>query len=148
MQTNEELIGNIAERVGFKVVEANINEKHKKISIVIYKPSGVTIDDCTMLNDELLQDIEYLERFRDGYDLEVSSPGVERTFKSFGEYSIFEGREIKIVADTEKVKSKVYTGVLKGVDNENNVLIENGYDLFKIPYLQIRKGSLVFEEEI
>lgn len=141
----DDIIKSIAERMGYRVVELIINDKHRKISVIIHKPSGVTIEDCARLNDELLADIEFVERTRGEYDIEVSSPGVERVFRHFDEYDIFTGKEVRVYADDENGRSREYTGILKGVDAEKNILLENGYDFYKIPYPRIRKTSLMFE---
>lgn len=148
MERTEDLVNNIAEQLGFRLVEFTINEKYQKIFVVIYKNTGITIADCQKMNDALLEDIEFIDRFRNEYDLEVSSPGVDRIFKTLNEYVIFTGKEVKLVVDTDQVKSKVYTGVLKGIDSENNILLENGYNFYKIPFLQIKRGGLIFEDEI
>ncbi|MBU1076421.1 MAG: hypothetical protein KKH98_03960 [Spirochaetes bacterium] len=145
MENIYNFIEETAERLGFRLVELNINDKYKKMAITIYKPTGVSIDDCEKLNKELIDDIEFIENYRGVYDLEISSPGTDRIFKDIKEYSIFVGKEVKIVADTKEVSSKVFTGVLKGIDKENNILVEKEYDLLKIPYNSIKKGGLLFE---
>ncbi len=78
--------------------------------------------------------------------MEISSPGVDRIFKSIKEYTIFNGKEIKITTESMDSNIETYTGILKGIDDENNILIENKYDLYKIPYNKIKKGSLLFEK--
>lgn len=141
-----QLIEETSEQLGFKLVECNINEKSRKIFIVIYKPSGISISDCEKLNTELQDDIEFIEKFKGKYDLEISSPGVNKILKNIKEYQIFKGKEIKIIVDTDKISEKIYKGILQGVDKENNILVEIEYKLHKIPYSQIKKGSLLYEK--
>ncbi len=141
-----QLIEETSEQLGFKLIECNINEKSRKIIIVIYKPSGISINDCEKLNKELQDDIEFIEKFKGKYDLEISSPGVNRILKNIKEYQIFKGKEITIIADTDEISEKIYKGILQGVDKENNILVEIEYNLHKIPYSQIKKGSLLYEK--
>jgi ribosome maturation factor RimP len=137
------IVESLAERLGFNLVEISLNERIKTITIFIYKKTGITIKDCEDMTNELLSEIEFRERYKDEYDIIVSSPGVNREFKYFKEYKIFEGKEVKIITDYNE--NPVLTGVLKGVDNENNVLIESGLKIHKIPYTHIKKGELIFE---
>lgn len=146
MQNINKLFEETSERLGYQLIEFNLDEKYKKIAAVIYKQAGISINDCEILTKELLNDIEYIDKFGKEYSLEVSSPGVTRRFKSIVEYNIFAGKEIKITSDMLEGRSRVYTGVLKGIDKKNNILVENEYNLYKIPYSKIRKGSLVFEK--
>ena len=146
MENINTLFKETSERLGYKLIEFNLDEKYKKIAVVIYKPTGVSINDCEILTKELLNDIEYIDKFGREYNLEVSSPGVTRKFKSIEEYNIFTGKGIKITSDMLEGRNRVYTGVLKGVDKKNNILVENEYNLYKIPYSEIKKGGLVFEK--
>ncbi len=145
MEDRNRLIKETAERLGFKLVELDINEKFKKIRIIIYKKTGVAIEDCEKLTRELVDDIEFNDMYRSDYNLEVSSPGVARNFKSIKEYDIFSGKEVKIISNAAE-EDKVYIGILKGIDSKSNILIENEYDLFKIPYVKIKKGCLLFDK--
>ena len=145
MDNIKELIKKTTEKLGYKLVELNINDKYKNIIIIIYKKTGINIKDCQKLSRELLDDIEYIDKYGREYNLDVSSPGVSRIFKSFEEYNIFPGKEIKITSIDENNQNHTYTGVLEGTDDKNNILIENQYNLFKIPYKQIKKCLLLFE---
>ncbi len=146
MENNCKLIEETCERLGLRLIELGIDDQYKKITIIIYKPSGISIKDCERLAKELLDDIEYIDGFGKEYSLEISSPGVNRRFKSIREYEIFSGKEIKITSDAEESENQIYTGVLKGVDRKNNILVENEYDLYKIPYSKIKKSNLIFEK--
>ncbi|MBN1899133.1 MAG: ribosome maturation factor RimP [Spirochaetes bacterium] len=137
-----EIVTNLAEQLGYKLVEFSVDEKHKRVYIVIYKKTGITIQDCEDMTKELLQDMDYVERFGKDYNLEVSSPGVERFLKTIEEYKIFEGKEVKIITDIEE--TPVITGVLKGLDNEDRIIIEDGFKMHRIPYGNIKKGVLLF----
>lgn len=137
-----EVVTGIAESLGYRLVEFSIDEKHKKVNIVIYKKTGISIKDCECMTKELLEDIEFYDRFRNDYDIEVSSPGVQREFKSINEYKIFEGKEVKVITDYKD--SPVITGILKGVDDSNKIIIEDGFKIHKIPYIHIKKGRLIF----
>jgi len=137
-----EIVTRVAECLGYKLVEFYVNEKHKKVNIVIYKKTGITVQDCEDMTKELLHNIEFYDRFRNNYDIEVSSPGVQREFKSINEYKIFEGKEVKIITDYKE--TPVITGVLKGIEDKNKIVVEDGFKIYKIPYVHIKRGKLIF----
>ena len=143
MNLLNEIVESIVEQEGMKLVELNINDRKKHITITIYKKEGVTIDDCERISRELSHDLEFQDIVRGEYSIEVSSPGINRKLKSIEEYKIFSGKEIKIVTDIVINNNTWITGILKGVNEKNEILVENGYDLINIPYIHIKRGELI-----
>ncbi len=143
MNRLEEIVESIVEQEGFRLVEFSKNERKKYIRVVIYKKEGITIDDCERVSKDLNNDMEFQAIVKGEYDIEVSSPGVERDLKSLKEYKIFVGKEVKIVMDKEIDNNKWISGILRGVNEGNEVLVENGYNLYTIPYINIKRGKLI-----
>jgi ribosome maturation factor RimP len=141
------LIEEITEQLGFTLIELDVNDKYKRINIVIHKKTGITTEDCTALSRELMDDLDYFERFGKNYGLEISSPGLDRKFKSFREYEIFKEQTVKVTSLQDGGHVETYTGILKGTDTDKNILIENEDELYKIPFLSIKKGGLYFGGE-
>ncbi len=91
------VIDNTLMRFGFIPVETElVKESHRWfLRIFIYsKERGVTLDDCENVSRSLSDFLEELIPFK--YNLEVSSPGVERKIKSDKEYIIFAGKDVNI----------------------------------------------------
>jgi ribosome maturation factor RimP len=91
-----ERVNPIIESMGYKVVEARIgvSRKQQHLSIVIYKPTGVTLNDCSRVARKIQPELER-EEFAD-LTIEISSPGIDRTFKSLDELAIFQGRGVRV----------------------------------------------------
>src|SRR5574344_1656740 len=91
------LIENTLMRFDFIPVEIEfVKENHRwfiRIYIYSYK-RGVTLDDCENVTRSLNDFLDELIPVK--YYLEVSSPGLERKFKSDKEFAIFKGRRISI----------------------------------------------------
>ena len=91
------LIDNTLMRFGLIPVEIElIKENHKWfLRIFIYSQEReVNLDDCERVSRSLSDFLEELIPFK--YNLEVSSPGLERKIKSEKEYLIFKNRDINI----------------------------------------------------
>ncbi len=139
----EELVKNIAERLGYYLVEMTVDERRRRVTIIIHKKTGITLHDCEIMTHELNDDMEFSERYIGRYDIEVSSPGVEREFKKFEEYTIFEGREVKIITEGGEGETTII-GVLKGTTPQHEVVVERNLKTYKIPYNKIKKGQMIF----
>ena len=91
------LIDNTLMRFGLIPVETElVKENHKWfLRIFIYSTEReVNLDDCERVSRSLSDFLEELIPFK--YNLEVSSPGLERKLKSEREYLIFKGRDINL----------------------------------------------------
>jgi len=91
------VIDNTLMRFGLIPVETElVKENHRWfLRIFIYsKEHEVNLDDCENVSRSLSDFLEELIPFK--YNLEVSSPGMERKLKSDREYVIFEGKDINI----------------------------------------------------
>ena len=104
------LIENTAMRFGYIPIEIEfVKENHRWfLRIFLYsKEKEVTLDDCEKVTRSLSDFLDELIPVK--YNLEVSSPGLERKFKSDKEFVIFKGRRVSIKlknpleGETEKI---------------------------------------------
>ena len=104
------LIENTAMRYNLIPVEIEfVKENHRWfLRIYIYsRDKDVTLDDCEKMTRSLNDFLDELIPVK--YYLEVSSPGLERKFKSDKEFIIFKGRRVSIklkpplAGETEKI---------------------------------------------
>ena len=104
------VIENTAMRFGLVPVEIEfVKENHRWfLRIFLYsKERNVSLDDCENVTHSLGDFMDELIPVK--YHLEVSSPGLERKFKSEKEFVIFKGRRVSIKlknpldGETEKI---------------------------------------------
>ena len=95
--------------VSVKVSNAN------KIIVLADKNEGITIDDCASLHRHIESG---LDRDKEDFELQVSSPGLDTPFQVIEQYFKNEGKKVE-VADIEGLK---YYGKLKNVT-------EGGFEL-------------------
>ena len=143
----KEFVFPILEERDLKLVDVELTKgKRPVLRIYIYNPEGTSIGDCEFVSRRIgaILDVEDLIPY--SYELEVSSPGLNRKLKNKEEYEIFKGKDIKIVTTEpleEGNKNKVYKGKLLGLENEN-VKIEKDGKIREIPYEKISKANLEF----
>lgn len=107
------LIENTAMRFGYVPIEIEfVKENHRWfLRIYLYsKEKEVTLDDCEKVTRSLADFLDELIPVK--YYLEVSSPGLERKFKSEKEFVIFNGRRISLKLKTplEGEEEKIFKG--------------------------------------
>jgi ribosome maturation factor RimP len=88
--------------VAVKVSSAN------KITVLADKKEGITIDECVALHRYIES---HLDREKEDFELQVSSPGLDTPFLVTEQYRKNEGKRIEVI-DTEGSR---YAGVLKNV---------------------------------
>jgi len=120
------------------------------LRLFIDKEGGVMLDDCADLSREmsLLLDIE--DFIPCEYNLEVSSPGLERPLKTPADYDRFAGRLVKVrtyeqFPDDAGNKRKTFLGRLEGLKNGVVVLKLTEGQTASIPLERVAKANLEFE---
>ncbi|NIZ40825.1 hypothetical protein PVA45_04825 [Entomospira entomophila] len=94
----EDTIVQLTQELGYSVVEITISPAKfggKKVSLYIYKEHGIGLDDCSAVASSLNLELDVLYPEID-IALNVSTPGIDRQFKSNKEYSIFINQRVHI----------------------------------------------------
>lgn len=116
-------------------------DNNNKIIVHIDTSEGISIDDCARVSRELE---EKLDRDREDFALEVSSPGLDSPFRVIEQYQKNVGKRINLVkTDGEKLE-----GVLKKT-GENGIVLEmtsgrKGHprdpELLELSFAEIKSG--------
>lgn len=82
---------------GYSIVELNVYKRQStwQIKVVITSPAGVGIADCSKVHKALMPRLEAVLDSQDMY-VEVASPGLDRILKNAAEFTVFEGRQVKV----------------------------------------------------
>ena len=115
------------------------------LRVTIDNEEGITIEDCEKMHraiDPILDEIDPIE---DAYDLEVSSPGIERDLRTSAHIDacIGERVEARFFAPFEGIKQ--IEGVLVGREGEEIVCIEVNGEEKKFPRNAISKLQTLFD---
>ena len=114
----------------------------RKLRLYIDKPGGVGLDDCIRVTRSLsdLLDVE-LEEDYGPYNLEVSSPGVDRPLVKPADFQRFQGKTAKIRTSRAIDGQKNFTGTLKGT-TPGTALLESDGRTIEIPFAEIARARL------
>ena len=129
------LIENTAMRFGYVPIEIEFVKENHRWFLRIYLYSSekdVTLDDCERVTRSLSDFLDELIPVK--YYLEVSSPGLERKFKSDKEFVIFKGRRVsvKLKEPLEGETEKIFKGEILDFDEKEGLKFlrfEDGQEL-------------------
>jgi ribosome maturation factor RimP len=129
----------IVKGLGFEIVELRVNRGKRlvDIEIIVYKPQGVSIEDCAEISQTLHPRLELIPHC-EGLVLRVSSPGLDRQFKSNGEFAIFKGHGVKVLFPGE---SEWRAGTI-GEVTENGFTLISASDSKFFTFDAIKKARL------
>jgi ribosome maturation factor RimP len=93
-----ELLQPLVEGLGYEFVglEYNSNPKNAVLRIYIDHENGVGIDDCELVSRETAALMDVKDPIRNQYNLEVSSPGLDRPLFRYEHYREFTGCVVQI----------------------------------------------------
>ena len=144
------LIENTAMRFGLVPVEIDfVKENHRWfLRIFLYsRERDITLDDCENVTRSIEDFLDELIPVK--YNLEVSSPGLERKFKSEKEFIIFQGRRIslKLKEPLQGETEKIFKGEILDYDVNEGLKFfrfEDGQEIL-IPKNNIQSAKLYID---
>ena len=151
METITPVIENTAMRYGLIPLEILIERENNRhfLRIFIYSPDhNVSHLDCENLSRGLGDMLDELIPFK--YYLEVSSPGLDRKFKSEKEYIIFKNHDvlIKLKNSVEGIDEKTFEAKLLDYNESFGVKVEYKNNEIVIPMEKIHYTKLNDKIEI
>jgi ribosome maturation factor RimP len=135
-----------AEREGINLWEVELlgSGSNRTLRLYIDKPGGVTHADCELISQQVGTVLDVEDVMPGGaYQLEVSSPGVERRLSRLDHYTLCSGKKVKLSLRSEAGAKRI-EGVIEGVDGETIVIGSEGESI-RIRLDEIEKANLKFE---
>jgi ribosome maturation factor RimP len=137
----------LAEQEGLELVDVEFGGGGGRqiLRLFIDKPGGVSLDDCTSVSRAVSTALDVEDPLEGSYDLEVSSPGLDRPLRTPEHFRKYAGEKVRVktfgpVPECEN--RKTFVGILKGYENEKVVVDVDG-KVFQVPRAQVSKAQLV-----
>jgi len=115
------------------------------LRVFIDKEGGVTLDDCARVSRELGDLIETEDIINYHYELEVSSPGLDRPLKKERDFLCSIGKMVTIKMSVPIDKRRNFTGRLANVSEGVIDLLVDGNNTVHLPLKGIDKARLKYE---
>ena len=128
----EETLREQIEKKGYELIEIEQHSLRKGIKMVLFidHENGIGIDDCISVSkaSEVVID-EFIDP--ESYELEVSSPGLDRKLVKKEDFDRFIGKTIKIKLKEKLNDRKNFKGLL--TDRRGDLVILEDDQVFEIP---------------
>jgi ribosome maturation factor RimP len=146
-----ELFEPVVNGMGFDLVEIEHfpNPKHGVLRLFIDKPAGcesegVVIEDCSAVSRQISALIDVEDPIRGKFNLEVSSPGLDRPLRRLQDFQRFTGSLVKLKTVMPLEGQRNFKGRLLEA-NEDVVVIETDAEEISLPMSAIEKARIVPE---
>ena len=140
----ETLLTPVVERLGFELVDLEFKGggNGAVLQVFIDGPDGITLDDCALVSQHVSAILDVEDPIPGEYNLEISSPGLDRPLRREAHFDKYAGCEIKVKMHKGYVGKLRLKGVLKGLE-EGQVVLVVGDDEHPLPMEKIESARLV-----
>ena len=120
----ESQIEKIVSSEGLELVHIDYHRQGRGflLRVDIDKEGGVTLDDCQNISQQVSAMLDVEDVIPAEYELQVSSPGLDRKFYKQSDYQKFLGRLVRVKTETPIRGLHVIVGRLKEFDGDTIVV--------------------------
>jgi ribosome maturation factor RimP len=124
----QQITRRVVESEGLELVDVEFKSGKSRslLRIFIDKTGGVTLTDCENVSRQLGSLLDVKDLVRSAYILEVSSPGLDRPFKTDRDYERSLNRTVRIFVTTEPGRTEQIVGRLRQVNDQELVIEVDG----------------------
>ncbi len=146
----ERLIAPAVVAMGYDIVRVLLSGKQRpRLQIMAERQDGarMVVRDCIALSRAIEAILDVEDPIAVGYELEVSSPGIDRPLTRPADFERFAGFEVKIESAMPLDGRTRWTGRLLGFEGET-VRIDTKEGEVALPYAAIAKAKLLMTDDL
>ena len=137
------------EGMGFDLVRLRLmGGKKATLQIMAERPDGtMEVEDCADLSRQISAIMEVEDPIASEYNLEVSSPGIDRPLTRLKDFDRWEGHEAKLETVEMIDGQKRFKGILAGTDGDE-VLLEIDQGTIGLEFDWLADAKLVLTDDL
>lgn len=109
--------------------------------IIDYPQGGIVLDECALVNKEIVSFLERSCILGENFIVEVNSPGLDRKLKIYKDFLRVKGREVCLWFNSPFDGREYFEGELIDL-NADEIFLKNKGDIFKISFSLIKIGRV------
>jgi ribosome maturation factor RimP len=137
----------LAEESGLELVDVEFQAQGRRrvVRVLIDRPGGITVDECARFSRKLSDCLDMNQTLANSYNLEVSSPGIDRPLRTGEHYERFKGERAALTTHEPLDGRRHWSGRLLGLHGQSVglELEEGGERWFELA--QIKQAHLVVD---
>ena len=131
------------ERLGYELVDLEVHLGGKGlVRLYIDKPEGIDLEDCETVSRAVSALLDVEDPVPGNYNLEVSSPGLDRKLTKAEHFQRFTGETVKVQMRFPIAGRRRFRGTLVSSDDEN-IVVEVDGESHSLPLKTIDTARLV-----
>jgi ribosome maturation factor RimP len=139
----------VIEQAGFKLVRLRMmGGSSRTLQVMAERPDGsMDVEGCAALSHVLLDFIEAEDPIEGEYEIEVSSPGIDRPLTRLADFARWSGHEAKIELHAPLEGRKRFRATLLGLDGQDVMIRADNSDI-KFPFRAIANAKLILTDKL
>jgi ribosome maturation factor RimP len=152
-QKISQLLAPVIEDLGYALIQVRLigSAKLQTLQIMAEDPKTETLDlnACTEISRAISAVLDVEDPIVSSYQLEVSSPGIDRPLTSLSDFEKYKGFELSLETQTPLEGQKRFKGQLIKLENDHVYVLQNDpKETVEIPFDLIAKAKLVLTDEL
>ncbi|HET6726048.1 MAG TPA: ribosome maturation factor RimP [Gammaproteobacteria bacterium] len=134
------------ERLGYSVVDIEYHPRGRRSTLRIFidSASGITLDDCSRVSHQVSGVLDVEDPVPGAYELEVSSPGLDRPLRTAADFERFAGSEVTLKMHAPVNGRRRFRGKLVGLE-DGQIVLDVADERFRFARASVDKVKLVPE---
>lgn len=143
-QNLQEMLQGAVEDLGCELwgIECQRAGRFMTVRLFIDKEGGVTVDDCADVSRQVSAILDVEDPIADKYNLEVSSPGLDRPLFTLPQFERYIGQDIAVYLRIPVMERRKWQGKLERIENDMVTLIVDGQEQVLV-FGNIQKANVV-----
>ena len=143
-QNLQEMLQGAVEDLGCELwgIECQRTGRFMTVRLFIDKEGGVTVDDCADVSCQVSAILDVEDPIADKYNLEVSSPGLDRPLFTLPQFERYIGQDIAVHLRIPVMERRKWQGKLERIENDMVILIVDGQEQVLV-FGNIQKANVV-----
>ena len=143
-QNLQEMLQGAVEDLGCELwgIECQRAGRFMTVRLFIDKEGGVTVDDCADVSRQVSAILDVEDPIADKYNLEVSSPGLDRPLFTLPQFERYIGQDISVHLRIPVMERRKWQGKLERIENDMVILIVDGQEQVLV-FGNIQKSNVV-----
>lgn len=144
-----DIVTPVIEGLGYELIRLRLmGGLTKTLQIMADRPEGgINVEDCAKISTAISAALDVEDPLEDAYNLEVSSPGIDRPLTRLKDFDLWEGYEARLETTETIDGRRRFKGMLAGTEGDEVLInIEEGTVGLKFDWLSDAK--LILTEDL
>lgn len=138
----KELLAPVVEDLGYTLWGVQyLQGRGAVLRLFIDHDDGINVDDCALVSHEVSGVLDVEDPIPGDYNLEVSSPGLDRPLFELSHFERYQGESVQLTLLAPVAGKRKMTATLVAVDGDTLVMELDGESL-RVPYSQVDRARL------